>query len=470
MAFYESESGVVEKPTRRLGRLKRVLAKKLRLVKEERKKVEEWKARLENELSNIRQDFRKVNDKIDFGVYKELEQLRAKDDELKALVIDIEATLKSELKEILGNELKSRFLEILYELKKNTDELKKETDNKLVAVSSTTELLKNKLATVSEHIAKLENNVVQNLNSALTAEQSAREKFQQSILNSLEIMRTVTDAKLQHVEKGLNELNADIRRIELQGNQRIFFGEQIYPFVAIVGQERMKRALILNVINPAIGGVVLWGLKGNGKFTTIRGLSEIVPKTDRCRFFYCKNNNCIACERRYSSGALPLVTVFGKCIGTYMIDWLTLCSAVTIDATPNLQFSFSPVSLPSILTRTSLVIEVKMVEDYELGIEIIKRREEFTADSERFRAKYEKEQQKLRDKILEARARLPDVLVSEDIYKMILQITATSKMNSIATLVEQLARAQASYENRSNVTVEDVIEASEIVFPKKATE
>ena len=38
--------------------------------------------------------------------------------------------------------------------------------------------------------------------------------------------------------------------------------EQIlYPFCAIVGQERMKRALILNIINPALGGVLIRGEK-----------------------------------------------------------------------------------------------------------------------------------------------------------------------------------------------------------------
>ena len=39
----------------------------------------------------------------------------------------------------------------------------------------------------------------------------------------------------------------------------------IYPFSAIVGQEKMKMALILNVINPKIGGVLLRGEKGTGK-------------------------------------------------------------------------------------------------------------------------------------------------------------------------------------------------------------
>ena len=52
--------------------------------------------------------------------------------------------------------------------------------------------------------------------------------------------------------------------------------EQIlYPFCAIVGQERMKRALILNIINPALGGVLIRGEKGTAKSTAVRALAEV---------------------------------------------------------------------------------------------------------------------------------------------------------------------------------------------------
>ena len=53
--------------------------------------------------------------------------------------------------------------------------------------------------------------------------------------------------------------------------------EQIlYPFCAIVGQERMKRAMILNIINPALGGVLIRGEKGTAKSTAVRALAEVL--------------------------------------------------------------------------------------------------------------------------------------------------------------------------------------------------
>lgn len=54
----------------------------------------------------------------------------------------------------------------------------------------------------------------------------------------------------------------------------------IYPFSAIVGQEKMKLALLLNVINPKIGGVLLRGEKGTGKSLTVRALANLLPEMD----------------------------------------------------------------------------------------------------------------------------------------------------------------------------------------------
>lgn len=51
----------------------------------------------------------------------------------------------------------------------------------------------------------------------------------------------------------------------------------VFPFVAIVGQEKMKQALILNVINPTLSGVLIRGAKGTAKSTAVRALAAILP-------------------------------------------------------------------------------------------------------------------------------------------------------------------------------------------------
>ncbi|MGJ3252368.1 MAG: magnesium chelatase ATPase subunit I [Elainellaceae cyanobacterium] len=54
----------------------------------------------------------------------------------------------------------------------------------------------------------------------------------------------------------------------------------VFPFTAIVGQEEMKLALLLNVIDPKIGGVMIMGDRGTGKSTTIRALADVLPAID----------------------------------------------------------------------------------------------------------------------------------------------------------------------------------------------
>ena len=55
-------------------------------------------------------------------------------------------------------------------------------------------------------------------------------------------------------------------------------GRPIFPFVAIVGQEDMKEALLLNVVYPMIGGVLIRGEKGTAKSTAVRSLTDILPQ------------------------------------------------------------------------------------------------------------------------------------------------------------------------------------------------
>jgi magnesium chelatase subunit D len=87
-----------------------------------------------------------------------------------------------------------------------------------------------------------------------------------------------------------------------------------YPFSAIVGQEKMKSALILNVINPKIGGVLLRGEKGTGKSLAVRALAHLLPKTDvvaDCSF-HCDPNSpkevCDACNTKMAKGEKLPVT------------------------------------------------------------------------------------------------------------------------------------------------------------------
>ncbi|MCB0137821.1 MAG: ATP-binding protein, partial [Caldilineaceae bacterium] len=88
---------------------------------------------------------------------------------------------------------------------------------------------------------------------------------------------------------------------------------QTYPFSAIVGQERMKRALILNAINPQIGGVLIRGERGTAKSTAARALAALLPELEvvqACRFNCDPHRPDLFCdecrERLQVSGPLPV--------------------------------------------------------------------------------------------------------------------------------------------------------------------
>ena len=118
-----------------------------------------------------------------------------------------------------------------------------------------------------------------------------------------------------------------------------YSGRINYPFSAICGQERLKLALILNVINPQIGGALIRGERGSGKTIAVRGLADILPEievVEGCRFS-CDPANiskmCTLCREEYEKGVklparkrrmkiveLPVGTTEDRVVGTLNIE------------------------------------------------------------------------------------------------------------------------------------------------------
>ncbi len=77
---------------------------------------------------------------------------------------------------------------------------------------------------------------------------------------------------------------------------------KVYPFAAIIGQEKMKLSLLLNAVNPAIGGVLIRGEKGTAKSTAVRGLARLMPQINVIDECPCRCNPqeiqyCNICEK-----------------------------------------------------------------------------------------------------------------------------------------------------------------------------
>ncbi|MGV8074425.1 MAG: ATP-binding protein [Syntrophobacteraceae bacterium] len=112
----------------------------------------------------------------------------------------------------------------------------------------------------------------------------------------------------------------------------------MFPFTAIVGQEQMKLGLILNVIDPSIGGLLVMGEKGTGKSTAVRALAELLPELEVVRgcSFNCAADGdllCSSCREKLDSGGklqtekrqmkvveLPLGITEDRLIGTLDVE------------------------------------------------------------------------------------------------------------------------------------------------------
>lgn len=89
----------------------------------------------------------------------------------------------------------------------------------------------------------------------------------------------------------------------------------LYPFSAVVGQEKLKRALLVNAVDPRIGGLLIRGERGTGKSTAARALADLLPPIDvvaDCPFScnpHSEDEMCGDCLSRWKNGEpLPVVT------------------------------------------------------------------------------------------------------------------------------------------------------------------
>jgi magnesium chelatase subunit D len=113
----------------------------------------------------------------------------------------------------------------------------------------------------------------------------------------------------------------------------------ILPFTAIVGQEKMKKALLLNAVNPRIGGVLIRGEKGTAKSTAVRALADLLPEIEvvkGCPFQcnpYDPKEMCETCAEKHANGTafeterrrvrvvdLPLGVTEDRLVGTIDIE------------------------------------------------------------------------------------------------------------------------------------------------------
>jgi magnesium chelatase subunit I len=289
-----------------------------------------------------------------------------------------------------------------------------------------------------------------------------------------------------------------------------------FPFAAIIGQEEMKLALQLNVIDPKIGGVMIMGDRGTGKSTTIRALADLLPNitiikndpfnTDPKPFTKEYETE----EIKIPMVELPLGATEDRVCGTInlkeilsggkssfepgllaranrgilYVDEINLLDDHLVDVLLDsaasgwntveregisikhpakfiLVGSGNPEEgelRPQLLDRFGMHAEIRTIRDPKLRVRVVEERIRFDLYPESWFEKYEQEQLQIQKRIVTAQNLLPQVQISQDFQLKISQICSELEIEGLRgdIVSTRAAKALTAFENRIEVTVDDI--------------
>jgi|TARA_B110000977_G_scaffold157254_1_gene200225 magnesium chelatase subunit I len=289
-----------------------------------------------------------------------------------------------------------------------------------------------------------------------------------------------------------------------------------FPFAAIIGQEEMKLALQLNVIDPKIGGVMIMGDRGTGKSTTIRALADLLPditiiKNDPF------NTDPKGLLKEYETEEikipmveLPLGATEDRVCGTInlkevlsggsstfepgllaranrgllYVDEINLLDDHLVDVLLDsaasgwntveregisikhpakfiLVGSGNPEEgelRPQLLDRFGMHAEIRTIREPNLRVKIVEERISFDQSPQSWFDKYEASQLEVQDRIIQAQKLLDSVTISEDYQLKISQICSELEIEGLRgdIVSTRAAKALTAFETRTEVTLEDI--------------
>lgn len=269
--------------------------------------------------------------------------------------------------------------------------------------------------------------------------------------------------------------------------------EHVYPFSAIVGQDAMKKSLLLNIINPQIGGVLICGQKGTAKSTVVRSLANL----SNCNVV----NVPLSVTEDRLVGSIDLEQTLKQ--GRIQLEYGLLYQAdeqvLYVDEVNLLQDSIVNVLLavnasgvnhiereslsynhpsrfvligtmnqeegelrPHFLDRFGLCVNVQAESDPNIRVEIVKRRMEYEKNAEIFCKKYLQKEEALKQRIFQAKERLKQICIADTDRQYIVNLCLSAHIQGHRGdfVVEQTAKTLAAFYGRTTVTREDMEEAA----------
>lgn len=289
-----------------------------------------------------------------------------------------------------------------------------------------------------------------------------------------------------------------------------------FPFAAIIGQEEMKLALQLNVIDPKIGGVMIMGDRGTGKSTTIRALADLLPdieiiKNDPFNTDPKSVNGDYETENiKIPMVELPLGATEDRVCGTinlkevlsggestfepgllaranrgllyvdeinllddHLVDVLLDSAASGWNTVEREGISIKhPAKFiligsgnpeegelrPQLLDRFGMHAEIRTIRDPQLRVKVVEERLSFDQSPMSWFEKYEQDQLAIQDRLLKAQKLVGDVVIASEFQQKISQICSELEIEGLRgdIVSTRAAKAIAAFENRSEVSLDDI--------------
>ena len=291
----------------------------------------------------------------------------------------------------------------------------------------------------------------------------------------------------------------------------------IFPFTAIVGQEEMKLALELNVIDPKIGGVMIMGDRGTGKSTTIRAIADLLPEIEVIKddpFNRHPTDETLETNEtefiKIPMVDLPLGATEDRVCGTidiekaltdgvkafepgllakanrgilyvdevnllddHLVDIL-LDSAASgwntveregISIRHPAQFvlvgSGNPEEgelRPQLLDRFGMHAEIRTVKDPDLRVKIVEERTLFDLDPYAWADKYKDQQESLKQKIIDAQTLLDKIEMPYDFRVKISKVCSELDVDGLRgdIVTNRAAKAYTAFQGKKTVSIEDI--------------
>lgn len=308
-----------------------------------------------------------------------------------------------------------------------------------------------------------------------------------------------------------------------------------YPFTALVGQDDLRLALLLNAVSPAVGGVLVRGEKGTAKSTAVRALSALLPQVPvvaGCRFSCDPAAPDPACPdgphdvggasvRDARMVELPVGASEDRLVGAldieralsegvkafepglladahrgilyvdevnllhdHLVDLLLDAAAMGASYVEREGVSVRHAARfllvgtmnpeegelrPQLLDRFGLTVEVAASRETDQRVEVVRRRLAYDDDAESFAARWHDDESALRERIVAARALLPQVSLGDGALRQIAATCAAFEVDGMRAdiVMARTATALAAWAGREDVTAEDVRQAALLALPHR---